>query len=29
LETTGGNPAYHRITEVGIVRMKNDELVDE
>jgi DNA polymerase III subunit epsilon len=29
LETTGGNPAYHRITEVGIVRMKNGELLEE
>jgi DNA polymerase III epsilon subunit-like protein len=23
LETTGGNAAYHRITEVGIVRMQD------
>jgi DNA polymerase III subunit epsilon len=29
LETTGGNPAYHRITEVGIVRMQNGVLLDE
>jgi DNA polymerase-3 subunit epsilon len=29
LETTGGNPAYHRITEVGIVRMQHGELVEE
>jgi DNA polymerase III subunit epsilon len=29
LETTGGTPAYHRITEVGIVRMQNGELLDE
>jgi DNA polymerase III subunit epsilon len=29
LETTGGNPAYDRITEVGIVRMQNGELLDE
>jgi DNA polymerase-3 subunit epsilon len=29
LETTGGNAAYDRITEVGIVRMKNGELIDE
>jgi DNA polymerase-3 subunit epsilon len=29
LETTGGNAAYHRITEVGIVRVMNGELVDE
>jgi DNA polymerase-3 subunit epsilon len=29
LETTGGNPAYHRITEVGIVRVQNGMLLDE
>jgi DNA polymerase-3 subunit epsilon len=29
LETTGGNAAYHRITEVGIVRMQNGEVVEE
>jgi DNA polymerase-3 subunit epsilon len=28
LETTGGNPAHHRITEVGIVRLENGEVVD-
>jgi DNA polymerase-3 subunit epsilon len=29
LETTGGNAAYDRITEVGILRLKNGELVEE
>jgi DNA polymerase-3 subunit epsilon len=29
LETTGGNAAFHRITEVGIVRMTGDEVVEE
>ena len=29
LETTGGNPAYDRITEVGILRVKHGELVEE
>jgi DNA polymerase-3 subunit epsilon len=29
LETTGGNAACHRITEVGIVRMKDDRVVEE
>jgi DNA polymerase-3 subunit epsilon len=29
LETTGGNAAFHRITEVGIVRMKDDRVVEE
>ena len=29
LETTGGNAAYHRITEVGIVRMERGEVVEE
>ncbi|MDB6086921.1 MAG: ethanolamine utilization protein [Gammaproteobacteria bacterium] len=29
LETTGGNAAYHRITEVGIVRMEGGEVVEE
>jgi DNA polymerase-3 subunit epsilon len=29
LETTGGNAAYHRITEVGIVRMRDGEVIDE
>jgi DNA polymerase III subunit epsilon len=29
LETTGGNPAYDRITEVGIVRMENGACVDQ
>ena len=29
LETTGGNAAYHRITEVGIVRMQQGEVVEE
>jgi DNA polymerase III subunit epsilon len=29
LETTGGNAAYDRITEIGIVRMKNGELIEE
>jgi len=29
LETTGGNAAFHRITEVGIVRMERGELVEE
>jgi DNA polymerase III subunit epsilon len=29
LETTGGNAAYDRITEVGIVRLKNGELVEQ
>jgi DNA polymerase-3 subunit epsilon len=29
LETTGGNAAYDRITEVGVVRVRNGELVEE
>jgi DNA polymerase-3 subunit epsilon len=29
LETTGGNPAYHRITEVGIVRVQDGVLLEE
>jgi DNA polymerase-3 subunit epsilon len=29
LETTGGNPGYHRITEVGIVRVQNGVLLEE
>jgi DNA polymerase-3 subunit epsilon len=29
LETTGGNPAYHRITEVGVVRVQNGKRVEE
>lgn len=29
LETTGGNAAYHRITEVGIVRVAGGEFVEE
>ncbi len=29
LETTGGNPAYDRITEIGVVRMVDDEVIDE
>jgi DNA polymerase-3 subunit epsilon len=29
LETTGGNAAYHRITEVGIVRVENGVAVEE
>jgi DNA polymerase-3 subunit epsilon len=29
LETTGGNAAYHRITEIGIVRVHNDVVVEE
>jgi DNA polymerase-3 subunit epsilon len=29
LETTGGNAAYHRITEVGIVRVADGVLVEE
>jgi DNA polymerase-3 subunit epsilon len=29
LETTGGNAAYHRITEIGIVRVVAGELVEE
>jgi DNA polymerase-3 subunit epsilon len=29
LETTGGNAAFHRITEVGIVRMRDDRVVEE
>ncbi len=29
LETTGGNAAYHRITEIGIVRMEDGEVVEE
>ena len=29
LETTGGNAAYDRITEVGILRVMNGELVEE
>jgi DNA polymerase III subunit epsilon len=29
LETTGGSAAYDRITEVGIVRVRNGELVEE
>ncbi len=29
LETTGGNAAYHRITEVGIVRVADGALVEE
>jgi DNA polymerase-3 subunit epsilon len=29
LETTGGNAAYHRITEVGIVRMHDGVVIEE
>ena len=29
LETTGGNAAYHRVTEVGIVRMQAGEVIEE
>jgi DNA polymerase-3 subunit epsilon len=29
LETTGGNAAHHRVTEVGIVRVRNGETVEE
>lgn len=29
LETTGGNPARDRITEIGVVRMVDDEVLDE
>ena len=29
LETTGGNAAFHRITEVGIVRIQDGEVVEE
>jgi DNA polymerase III subunit epsilon len=29
LETTGGNAAYDRITEIGILRVTNGELVEE
>lgn len=29
LETTGGNPAYDRITEIGIIRVQNGELLEE
>ncbi len=29
LETTGGNTARHRITEVGLVRMENGEFTEE
>jgi DNA polymerase-3 subunit epsilon len=29
LETTGGNPAYDRITEIGIVRTRDGELIEE
>src|ERR1700704_6291167 len=29
LETTGGSAAYDRITEVGIVRVRSGELVEE
>jgi DNA polymerase-3 subunit epsilon len=29
LETTGGNPAHHRITEVGIVRMQRGAVIEE
>ena len=29
LETTGGNPAYDRITEIGIVRMQNGVLLEQ
>jgi DNA polymerase-3 subunit epsilon len=29
LETTGGNAAFHRITEIGIVRVTDGQLVEE
>ena len=29
LETTGGNPAFHRITEIGIVRVVGGEVAEE
>ena len=29
LETTGGNPAHHRVTEVGIVRLAGGAVVEE
>ena len=29
LETTGGNAAHHRITEIGIVRLRADGSVEE
>lgn len=29
LETTGGNPAWNRITEIGAVRVRGDRVIDE
>jgi len=29
LETTGGNPAFHRITEIGIVRVVNGQVAEQ
>jgi DNA polymerase-3 subunit epsilon len=29
LETTGGSPAYHRVIEVGLVRFRDGELIEE
>jgi DNA polymerase-3 subunit epsilon len=29
LETTGGSPAYHRVIEVGVVRFRDGELIEE
>ena len=29
LETTGGSPAYHRVIEVGLVRLRDGELIEE
>src|SRR5450755_4025490 len=29
LETTGGNAGFHRITEVGIVRMQDGAVIEE
>ncbi|GGW90565.1 exonuclease domain-containing protein [Alteromonas halophila] len=28
IETTGGNNAYHRITEIGMVKMQHGEIID-